>query len=66
MNRQRLHALIDAWLEETLSEAEASALNAILRQDEDARSVFKTEAHIHGLLHRAVAAAAVELTAGNS
>lgn len=65
MNRQRFHALIDAWREETLSEADASELSAILRQDEDARRIFKSEAHMHGLLHRAVAAAAVEWTAVN-
>jgi hypothetical protein len=65
MNHQRFHALIDAWREETLSEADASELSAILRQDEDARRIFKDEAHMHGLLHRTVAAAAVEWTAGN-
>jgi hypothetical protein len=65
MNHQRFHALIDAWREETLSDADASELSAILRQDEEAGRIFKNEAHMHGLLHRAVATAAVEWTAVN-
>jgi hypothetical protein len=65
MNHKRFHTLIDAWREETLTQAEASELSRILRQDEDARRIFKDEAHMHGLLHRTVAAAAVEWTAVN-
>lgn len=59
MNRQRLEELTDHWRDGCLTEAQASELNLTLRESEEARRFFRAEAQLHGLLHCAVAAAAV-------
>jgi hypothetical protein len=59
MNPQRLHELIDAWRDGSLTEATAAELSQELRGSEDARRIFRAEAQMHGLLHQAVMAAAV-------
>ncbi|MEI6713866.1 MAG: hypothetical protein WCO60_08950 [Verrucomicrobiota bacterium] len=59
MNHKRFLSLIDAWREEQLTEEEAAELSQILRDSEDARRIFKDEANMHGLLHRAVMASSI-------
>jgi len=63
MNIQRLHELIDAWRDGELTEATAAELSQLLRDSEEARRVFRAEAQMHGLLHLAVMAEAVEKAA---
>jgi len=63
MNRQRLDELIDAWRDGELTEATAAELSQLLRDSEEARRVFRAEAQMHGLLHLAVMAEAVEKAA---
>lgn len=60
MNHKRLIYLIDAWREQHLTEEDAAELSQILRESEDARRIFKDEANMHGLLHRAVMASSIE------
>jgi len=60
MNVQRLHELIDAWRESRLTEATATELSRVLRDSEEARRIFRAESQMHGLLHQAVMAAAME------
>ena len=60
MNMERLHELIDAWRDEILTEPAAAELSQLLRDSEEARRVFRAESQMHGLLHQAVTAAAVE------
>jgi len=64
MNQERLHELIDAWRDEMLSEATAAELSQLLRDCDEARRIFRAESQMHGLLHQAVMAAAVEEAAG--
>jgi len=63
MNRQRLDELIDAWRDGELTEATAAELSQLLRVCEEARRVFRAEVQMHGLLHLAVMAEAVEKAA---
>lgn len=60
MNMERLHELIDAWRDGILTEPAAAELSQLLRDSEEARRVFRAESQMHGLLHQAVTAAAVE------
>ncbi len=60
MNRERLQELIDAWRDGMLTEATAAELSQVLRDSEEARHIFRAESQMHGLLHQAVMAAAVE------
>ena len=64
MKTQRLHELIDAWRDGVLTEEGAAELSGLLRDSDDARRIFRDEAQMHGLLHQAVMAAAVEEAAG--
>ena len=66
MNPQRLHELIDAWRDGTLTEATAAELSQLLRDSDEARRIFRDESQMHGLLHQAVMAAAVEEAAGQA
>ena len=63
MSLPRLHALIDAWRDGTLSAEQAIELNAMLRESEVARELFRRESELHGLLHAAVTASVVEASA---
>ena len=63
MNVQRLNELIDAWRDGVLTEATAGELSQLLRDSDGARRVFRAESQMHGLLHLAVMAAAVEKAA---
>jgi hypothetical protein len=63
MNMERLAELIDAWRDGELTEATAVELSQLLRDSEEARRVFRAEAQMHGLLHLAVMAEAVEKAA---
>ena len=63
MNKQRLDELIDAWRDGELTEATAAELSQLLRHSEEACRIFRAEAQIHGLLHLAVMAEAVEQAA---
>ena len=60
MNLQRLDELIDAWRDGELTEGTAAELSQLLRDSDEARRVFRAEARMHGLLHLAVMAEAVE------
>ena len=64
MNVQRLHELIDDWRDGMLTEQAAAELSQLLRDSDEARRIFRAESQMHGLLHQAVTAAAVEETAG--
>jgi len=64
MNVERIDELIDAWRDGTLTDEAAAELNRLLRDSEEARRVFRAESQMHGLLHQAVMAAAVEEAAG--
>jgi hypothetical protein len=66
MNLERLDELIDAWRDGVLTEAAASELSQLLRDCDEARRIFRAESQLHGLLHQAVTAAAVEEAAGRS
>ena len=66
MNLERLHQLIDAWRDAVLTEQTAAELSQLLRDSEEARRVFRAESQMHGLLHQAVTAAAVEEAAGRA
>ncbi len=59
MNSDRMHELINAWLESSLTEAEVKELNQRLRESELDRQRFRESASFHGLLHWAMAADAV-------
>ena len=63
MNLQRLHELIDAWRDGMLTEATAAELSQLLRDSDEARRIFRAESQMHGLLHLAVMAEAVEKAA---
>jgi hypothetical protein len=63
MNVKRLDELIDAWRDGRLTEATAAELSQLLRDSEEARRIFRAEAQMHGLLHLAVMAEAVEKAA---
>ena len=60
MNMERLHELIDAWRDGVLTEEAGAELSQLLRDSNEARRIFRAESQMHGLLHRAVAAEAVE------
>jgi hypothetical protein len=60
MNMERLYELIDAWRDGILTEAAAAELSQLLRDFDEARRIFRAESRMHGLLHRAVMAEAVE------
>jgi len=64
MNVERLDELIDAWRDGRLTEATAAELSRLLRDSEEARRIFRAESQMHGLLHQAVMAAAMEEAAG--
>ena len=64
VNFERLHELIDAWRDGTLSDQAAAELSQLLRNSDKARRIFRAESQMHGLLHQAVTAAAVEEAAG--
>jgi hypothetical protein len=66
MNPQRLHELIDAWRDGSLTEATAAELSQALRDSDEARRIFRAEAQMHGLLHQAVSAQAVEEAANRA
>jgi len=66
MNMERLHELIDAWRDGMLTEATAAELSQLLRDSDEARRIFRAESQMHGLLHQAVTAAAVEEAAGRA
>ena len=66
MNPQRLHELIDAWRDGSLTEATAAELSQALRDSDEARRMFRAEAQMHGLLHQAVSAQAVEEAANRA
>lgn len=59
MNTRRLEELTNAWRDGCLTAADAAELSATLRESEEARRSFRDETQLHGLLHRAVMAAAV-------
>ncbi|MGB2824564.1 MAG: FecR domain-containing protein [Phycisphaerae bacterium] len=63
MNIQRLDELIDAWRDGMLTEATAAELSQLLRDSDEARRLFRAESQMHGLLHLAVMAEAVEKAA---
>jgi len=63
MNMQRLDELIDTWRDGELTEATAAELSQLLRDSDEARRVFRAEAQMHGLLHLAAMAEAVEKAA---
>jgi len=63
MSLQRLDELIDAWRDGELTEGTAAELSQLLRDSDEARRVFGEEAKMHGLLHLAVMAEAVEKAA---
>jgi hypothetical protein len=63
MNPKRLDELIDAWRDGELTEATAAELSQLLRDSEEARRLFRAEAQMHGMLHLAVMAEAVEKAA---
>lgn len=52
--------LVDAWRDSDLSNDQAETLSRILRESNEARRVFAEEARLHGLLHCAVDAEAIE------
>lgn len=60
MNAQRLLELIDAWRDSALTEDQATELNQLLRDSDEARRTFAAEADMHGQLHCAIAEEAVE------
>jgi hypothetical protein len=60
MNSDRLEELCDRWREGRLDESQTRELNELLRHSAEAREHFRGQAHFHGLLHSAVAAASVE------
>ncbi len=64
MNMERLDELIDVWRDGMLTEQAAAELSQLLRNSDEARRVFRAESQMHGLLHQAVMAAAVEGAAG--
>jgi hypothetical protein len=66
MNVERIDELIDAWRDGTLTDEAAAELNQLLRDSEEARRVFRAESQLHGLLHQAVTAAAVEEAAAEN
>jgi hypothetical protein len=57
--------LIERWRDGTLTPSEARELSDLLRIDEQARREFRSEAKLHGLLHCATAAEAMEAAAGD-
>lgn len=60
MKMGRVQELIDAWRDGLLTEATAAEFSQLLRDSDEARRIFRAEAQMHGLLHLAVMAAAVE------
>jgi len=66
MNLERLHELIDAWRDGILTEAAAAELSQLLRDSDEARQIFRAESQMHGLLHQAMMAAAVQEAASRS
>lgn len=60
MNPVRLDELCERWRDGRLDDAQTRELNELLRQSAEAREHFRAQAHFHGLLHSAVAAASVE------
>lgn len=60
MNPARLDELCESWRDGRLDAEETRELNTLLRTSAAARDHFRAQAHFHGLLHSAVAAAAVE------
>jgi len=66
MNVERMDELIDAWRDGTLTDEAAAELNQLLRDSVEARRRFRAESQLHGLLHQAVTAAAVEEAAAEN
>lgn len=64
MNIQRLRELIGDWCDCALTDETAAELSQLLRESSEARCIFRRESHLHGLLHRAVLAEALEQAAG--
>ena len=60
MTQDRLDFLLECWAEGTLSPSEIQELNTLLRSSPEARQVFQEEAALHGLMHVAVNAIAIE------
>jgi hypothetical protein len=60
MSDERLQQLIDAWRDDEMTVAQAAELNGLLRESAEARRTFAAGSKLHGLLHCAVTAAAVE------
>ncbi len=63
MSLAYLQDLIDAWRDGSLNAEQAIELNAMLRESESARELFRRESEMHGLLHAAVTASMVEASA---
>jgi hypothetical protein len=63
MNVNRLHELIEAWSEGNLSKEQSLELNTVLRDSQEARTVFNEAAQMHGLLHAAADTIAMETAA---
>jgi len=63
MSLPRLQDLIEAWRDASLSTEQAVELNAMLRESDSARELFRRESEMHGLLHAAVTASMVEVSA---
>jgi hypothetical protein len=60
MRMNRLDELTDAWRDGALSEDQAAELSRLLRESDEARQTFRDEARLHGMLHAAAAASAVD------
>jgi hypothetical protein len=63
MNQERLDSLIESWAEGRLCTSDALELNDLLRSSSEARTRFKEAAQLHGLLHVAANALAIESVA---
>ena len=60
MNMQRFEALLLQWTESSLTEAEWKELNEFLRDSPEARSRFRAEAALNGILYAAANKLAME------
>ncbi len=57
--------LFDAWRDDCLTDEQATELNQLLRESQDARKLFQAEAQFHGLLHCAVIGSVVRATSAS-
>ncbi len=64
--RSRIQQLVEAWREENVSDQEMVELNQLLRQSEEARAYFRTEAELNGLIQAAATTLMVEETTGQT